>query len=126
MKSQLYQLVVGSHNELGVEAINSPTEEFQDCPEQLENTEPEAEPNPLVLSLHALQGSQGHNTMRIAAKIGQFDMIILVDSGSTHNFVDSKIAKRGNLPIEPAKQMKIMVANGGSLCTRGLCRAIEW
>lgn len=64
--------------------------------------------------------------MRIAAKIGQFDVIILVDSGSTHNFVDYKIVKRGNLPIELAKQMKIMVANEGSLCTKGLCRAIDW
>ncbi|KAK5846455.1 hypothetical protein PVK06_002745 [Gossypium arboreum] len=39
-------LVVGSHNELGVEAITLPTKEFQDYPEQLENTEPEAETNP--------------------------------------------------------------------------------
>ncbi|KAK5818115.1 hypothetical protein PVK06_023046 [Gossypium arboreum] len=33
VKSQLYQLVVGSHNKIGMEIITSPTEEFQDCPE---------------------------------------------------------------------------------------------
>lgn len=70
MRSQLYQLVVGSHNELGMESITSPTEEFQDFPKQLENAESEAETTPPLLSLHALQGSQGHNTIRIVAKIG--------------------------------------------------------
>ncbi|KAA3481086.1 Aspartic peptidase [Gossypium australe] len=80
----------------------------------------------LVLSLHALQGYKGHNTMRLSAKIWQVDVIILVDSGSTHNFVDSKIVKRGNLPVEQASQMKIMIAKRGSLCIQGLCRVVEW
>ncbi|KAH1030674.1 hypothetical protein J1N35_042848 [Gossypium stocksii] len=61
----------------------SPTsEEFQDCPEQLEVADQMVEIPTLVLSLHALQGSQGHKTMRFSALIDQSKVIILVDSGS--------------------------------------------
>ncbi|KAK5794359.1 hypothetical protein PVK06_035581 [Gossypium arboreum] len=46
------------------------SDKFQDCPEKLEVTEVEVELVTSVLSLHALSGSQGHNTMRLAARIG--------------------------------------------------------
>lgn len=62
--------------------------------------------------------------MRIAARIGHIDVIILVDSSSTHNFVDSKLVKRGNFAVEPTNIIEIMVADAGILYTRGRCQAI--
>ncbi|RVW69832.1 putative mitochondrial protein [Vitis vinifera] len=52
---------------------------------QEENLEPE-------ITLHALTGWSAPKTMRVAARIGDHDVIILIDSGSTHNFLSERLA----------------------------------
>ncbi|KAL6334474.1 hypothetical protein AAG906_016015 [Vitis piasezkii] len=52
---------------------------------QEENLEPE-------ITLHALTGWSAPKTMRVAARIGDHDVIILIDSGSTHNFTSERLA----------------------------------
>lgn len=64
--------------------------------------------------------------MRFPAVIDHTEVIVLVDSGSTHNFIDFKVAKRLELPIESGPNMRVMVANGVRLCTQGLCRVVDW
>ncbi|KAG8480509.1 hypothetical protein CXB51_024639 [Gossypium anomalum] len=83
-------------------------------------------PGSPVLSLHALQGLQGCNTMLFSAVIGHTAMVVLVDSGSMHNFIDFKVAKRLQLAIEPRSTLRVMVANGVRLSTQGLCRDVSW
>lgn len=100
-------------------------EEYQDCTEHLKNSDQEVKTVAPILSLHALQGFQGHNTMKLVAKIGEVDAIILVDSESTHNFVDSKLVRRLNLPIELTSQMRVMIADGESLSTKEMCKVVE-
>ncbi|KAA3489156.1 Retrovirus-related Pol polyprotein from transposon 297 family [Gossypium australe] len=75
-------------------------------------------PKSPVLSLHALQGLQGHNTMRFSAVIDQIEVVVLVDSGSTHNFIDFK--------VESVNTLRVMVANGVRLSTQWLCKAVPW
>lgn len=72
---------------------------------------------PHMISLHALNGSEGHNTMRISTHVNQVEVIILVDSGSTHNFIDANVVKRLNLPVELTPTLKLTIANGVTLCT---------
>ncbi|XP_012462801.2 uncharacterized protein LOC105782546 [Gossypium raimondii] len=125
-KSQMYQLVVEPWED-SCPDIRSPTQEdFQDCPEQLETTELGSGNSSPVLSLHALHGLQGHNTMQFPANIDRCEVVVLVDSGSTHNFIDFKVARRLKLVIEPVPCLKVSVANGVKLNTHGLCKAVEW
>jgi hypothetical protein len=44
-------------------------------------------------SLNALAKSYAHNTIRIKRSCQKRNMIILIDSGSTHNFIDIKLVK---------------------------------
>jgi hypothetical protein len=67
------------------------------------------------ISLHALTGYTGPKTMRVSAQIGIRTILILIDSGSTHNFIDQKIAKVLGLPITPIKEFCVTVANGERL-----------
>ncbi|KAK8288461.1 hypothetical protein V6Z12_D07G127200 [Gossypium hirsutum] len=120
VKSQSYQLLMEplSDNE---------AKEFQECSDCLEESNSEDEPpkSPVIL-LHALTGMQGHNTMRVAARVGSLIAIILVDSGSTHNFIDARLVNRLSLPIMHQEQLRVSVVNGESLFTRGVCKGVLW
>ncbi|KAA3452986.1 Transposon Ty3-G Gag-Pol polyprotein [Gossypium australe] len=123
-KSQVFQLVIEPTWEPGSELKESIVDELQDCSEQFELGE--QSPGSPVLSLHALQGLQSHHTMLFLALIDNTEVVVLVDSGSTHNFLDYKMAKRLKLPIEPCCPLKVMVANGVQLPTQGCCTAVPW
>ena len=76
----------------------------------------EAQPE---ISLHALSGWSDYRTMRVTARIGQCEMVVLIDSGSTHNFISEKIANLLQLPVVPTKHFNVKVANGGPLKCQG-------
>lgn len=63
--------------------------------------------------------------MRFEAKIKVANVIFLVDSGSTHNFLDSRLVFRLSLPVGQ-QQMRVTVADGRHLFTTGVCKEIEW
>jgi hypothetical protein len=75
------------------------------------------EEEPLI-SLHAIAGCNGPKTMRIKAVIGKRTLVILIDSGSTHNFVDQKIAHSLQLAVKPVEEFVVKVANGERLRCR--------
>lgn len=51
------------------------------------------EPNPAI-SLNALIGTPCPSTMRVWGKIGTTSIVILMHSGSTHNFLDLSLVKK--------------------------------
>lgn len=99
---------------------------FQECPEHLDLEESKNGPYSPVISLHALKDTQRHLTIRLATQIEQVEVIMLVDSGSTHNFIDSKLAKKLYLPIEPVGKMRVITVNRGSLFAQVICKAVTW
>jgi hypothetical protein len=52
------------------------------------------------ISLYAIIGSLHPKTMRIEGWIGSQKVLILIDSGSTHNFADTSICKKAHLLIQ--------------------------
>ena len=50
---------------------------------------------------------------------------MLIDPGSTHNFIHCKVAKELNCFLYPAPQFKVMVANGGTINFSGKCHNIK-
>ncbi|KAK8260908.1 hypothetical protein V6Z12_D13G150900 [Gossypium hirsutum] len=120
VKSQLYQFLLEPLSD-------SEADEFQECSEKLEeNGTDEEVPKSPIISLHALTGLQGHNTMRVATRVGSCMAVILVDSGSTHNFIDLRLVNRLSLPVINQEKLKVSVANGSFLFTRGLCQKVAW
>lgn len=53
-------------------------------------------------------------------------LYILIDSGSTHNFMDPEIAKKLNCDIQPPKMKRVTVADGGKLTVRGRVDKLQW
>lgn len=97
--------------------------DFKECIEEEEDqTERPAEPE---ISLHALTGWSTPRTMRVMARIGSVELAVLIDSGSTHNFISSKIADKLQLPVIPTEMFTVRVANGNKLQCRGRYENIE-
>ncbi|KAA3473045.1 Retrovirus-related Pol polyprotein from transposon 17.6 [Gossypium australe] len=119
IKSQLYQFLLKLMS-------NSEVEDFQECSDQLEEAVcKESPPKSPIIFLHAITGSKGHNTLRVAARAGSVWDIILIDSSSTHNFIDAKLMHKLSLPVLQWDQLKVAVANGNCLFTRGVCKGVS-
>jgi hypothetical protein len=78
----------------------------------------------LVISLNALTGFFTPQTLKIIGYIKHQKVIILVDSGSTHNFIHYHIAQETHCYIHVVNNVQIMIANGGSMKCRGCCENV--
>lgn len=64
------------------------------------------------ISLHAILGSSNPKTIRVVAKIGAVKVVVLIDMGSTHNFLDSEVLQKIKLRVDKATKVHVKVANG--------------
>lgn len=69
-------------------------------------------------------GENVPRTLKFTRTIHDQHIFILLDSNSTYNFVQSKIAQCIGLPILPSSQIKVMVRNGQTLKCEGHCNNI--
>jgi hypothetical protein len=83
---------------------------------------PEVEP---VISLNALTGFSAPQTLNLIDYIKHQKVIILVDSGSTHNFIHRRIAQETHCYIYAINNFQIMIANGGSMKCGGRCENVH-
>ena len=65
-------------------------------------------------SCSALVGITTPQTLNIEGYIKKKKVIVLIYSGSTHNFIHCKIAKELNCFLYPAPECQVMIANGGT------------
>jgi hypothetical protein len=73
---------------------------------------PEVEP---IISLNDLTSFSSPQTLKLISYIKHMKVIILVDSGSTHNFIHHCIAQETHCSIHTVNNFQIMIANGGSM-----------
>jgi hypothetical protein len=78
------------------------------------------------LSLNALSGTNTGDFMRIRALVHNKVMLILVDSGSSHNFVSQTFLQQAGVPSQAAAPMIVRVANGQTLQSSLYVPALEW
>lgn len=77
------------------------------------------------LSLHAMSGSASHETFRIIGMMAKRQVSILVDGGSTHNFVQDRVAKFLGLPSSPVDSpLKVLVGSGEHLVCSCKCSQV--
>jgi len=77
-------------------------------------------PHPHI-SLHALAGVPASDTFRLYGLINSARVTILVDSSSTHNFVQPRVAKFLSLPVKETTTLRVMVGNGSVLQCHQSC-----
>ena len=123
VKSQLYHILVDNSLDKDME-----TDEFMDCVEHMEEMEAAAKEEEVrpVISLHAMLGTNGYQTMRLHGKIKNQLVNFLVDTGSTHNFLDHSVVKRTECHSQDVGSLIITVANGEQLKAQEICPNLHW
>lgn len=63
------------------------------------------------ISLNAMEGSPAPQTFRLLGSLRHHQVTILVDGGSTYNFIQSHVAKFLSLSSTPTTTLHVMVGN---------------
>jgi len=74
--------------------------------------------------MHAIAGVNTYQTMRVTGKVKRRPLHILIDSGSTHNFLDIATAKTSIVMLEVLFQVSI--ANRAKLVSATMCKGFTW
>jgi hypothetical protein len=77
------------------------------------------------ITLCALLGSTSPSTMRVIALINGQKAMVLIDTGSTHNFMDNGLAASLKLQVDHTSCFGVKVANGQIIKTMGECKSIK-
>lgn len=77
------------------------------------------------ISLHEIVSTNTPQTMRLVGSLCNKQVSVLIDSGSTHNFLDPQVVTRLNIPISAGGKFKVMVANGTYLESEGRCLNVK-
>ncbi|KAF7131596.1 hypothetical protein RHSIM_Rhsim09G0045700 [Rhododendron simsii] len=94
-------------------------EDEEDGMEQMLGEEPQ-------ISLNALTGSISYRTMRVRGNVKKKHIIILIDSGSTRNFLNPEVVKRANIEIEDTDSLPVSVADGTRMMSTTMCKKFQW
>lgn len=100
-------------------------EEFYEAEEAplLEETEGDI----AQISVSAVAGvSEDFRTMKVRDWHGKKTLYILIDSGSTHNFMDPGMAKKLGCKVLPPRMKRVAVADGGKLSVEGRVEMFQW
>ncbi|XP_019240554.1 PREDICTED: uncharacterized protein LOC109220546 [Nicotiana attenuata] len=79
-----------------------------------------------MISLCALDGLQGAQTIHVTGYSEKRPIQILLDGGSTHNFIDEGAAKRLGCQIYPTKVNQVSLGNNTLETTSGVVKGFEW
>ena len=81
--------------------------------------------SPAQLSLHALSGHVAPETLRLKGSINDQQVSILIDGGSTHNFLHHRIVLLMGLEVQETTPLRVTVGNGDELCSHQMCQAVK-
>ncbi|GJV12503.1 retrovirus-related pol polyprotein from transposon 297 [Tanacetum coccineum] len=89
-------------------------------------TEPEHETHKLrpKILFHAISQTSHHQTIRVLGKLKNKNVTVLLDGGSTHNFIDQAIVTKYSLPVTQSKRLQVTVANRAKIDCVGQCQAL--
>lgn len=63
--------------------------------------------------------------MKLNGTIGDYEVVVLIDPGATHNFVSLELIKELGLPVEPTGSFGVCLGNGDSVQGNGICRKMK-
>ena len=77
------------------------------------------------IELRSITGFTSKGTMKLKGDIKGQEVVILIDSGATNNFIHEIVAEAQGLNIEPGTQFGVTIGDGTRCKGKGICRRVE-
>nr|TKS05812.1 hypothetical protein D5086_0000129320 [Populus alba] len=74
------------------------------------------------ISFHAIASAEHPQTLRVLGNLRNKSVTVLINGGSTHNFIDQAVVSKFGLPVNRSKQFQVMVANREKITYNGQCQ----
>lgn len=104
---------------------NEEQEEEEEDSEVRAILEQEQECDIAHISVNAITGISDYTTMKWKGIQSKRPVFVLIDSGSTHNFMDIRLAERLGCHIKPPGFARVTVADGGQLRVAGRIEKLQ-
>jgi hypothetical protein len=78
------------------------------------------------ISLNALKGTMDCHTLRVTEKADKHPLYILIDSDSSHNFLNSTSANKLQCITTPIRTLVVEIENGGTIHCSAMCKNFRW
>jgi len=75
--------------------------------------------------LNSVVGQTNPKTMKMEGMIGDLRVVILIDSGATHNFISTEIVERKKIRVAKTKEYLIKLGLGEKVNGMGVCQQVE-
>nr|GLL17711.1 uncharacterized protein LOC107177859 [Ipomoea trifida] len=75
-----------------------------------------------ISSLHAMAGPGNPRSLQLWGQVSGDQIQVLIDGGSTHNFIQPSIAERLNLATKQVTPFRVYIGNGDSLACTYCCQ----
>lgn len=60
-------------------------------------------------------------TLRIRGYIGDAEVVVLIDSGASCNFIATRLVQKLGLPVSPTQEFGVAIGDGRVLTSSGKC-----
>jgi hypothetical protein len=95
----------------------------EEVPNLMDDPLPMTDVEPFI-SLNAITGIRGEDTMQVRVTIGTQEFTALLDSGSTTNFISHAAGRAARLLFQSGGGAYVRVANGNRVDCSGLARDV--
>ncbi|XP_047320441.1 uncharacterized protein LOC124924445 [Impatiens glandulifera] len=99
---------------------------YDDCLKAKEDARVEGVNEGGSISMYALNGSANNDTLKILGQLKKRKITILIDSGSTHSFIDEGTTSQLGCVLKETMPMGVTIAGGGRIFSRFLCTNLAW
>ena len=78
----------------------------------------------MEVSLNSVVGLTSPKTMKLLGTVLNREVVVLVDSGATHNFITADLVQELQLPVSQTEHYGVQMGTGQAVQGAGVCRAV--
>ncbi|KAA0051401.1 Ty3/gypsy retrotransposon protein [Cucumis melo var. makuwa] len=79
----------------------------------------------IELSINSVVGLTNPGTMKVKGKLGEEEVVVLIDCGATHNFIAEKLVEKLQLPMKETPNYGVILGSGTAIKGKGVCGEVE-
>jgi hypothetical protein len=91
---------------------------------EVEESEDEENAEMSILDLNHI-AFENHQTVKFQGQIHGVPVLVMVDSGATHNFISQKLVQKMEWAVEETPMMSIKLGDGFRKSTKGVCSELK-